>query len=54
MSGRTYIAQGLTVQQVQTLLGHKNSEMTAVYLDDRGLSAGTWKRVELAEPEPAT
>ena len=32
---------------VQTLLGHKHAEMTALYLDDRGLSAGDWKRVDV-------
>lgn len=31
---------------VQTLLGHKHAEMTAIYTDDRGLSAHEWKRVE--------
>lgn len=30
---------------VQSLLGHKHAEMTAVYEDDRGLSALEWKRV---------
>lgn len=48
---RTYIAEGMTPIQVQTLLGHKHSEMTDLYLDDRGLSDGVWKTVEaLAAP----
>lgn len=47
LSARTYIAQGLTILQVQTLLGHKHSEMTDLYLNDRGLTAAEWKRVEL-------
>jgi len=34
----------------QTLLGHKHAEMTDAYRDDRGLSAGQWKRVAV----PAT
>lgn len=49
LSARCYLDQGLTMQQVQTLLGHKHAEMTALYLNDRGLSAAQWKRVELAE-----
>ena len=46
LSARMYRAQGV---DVQTLLGHKNAEMTALYEDDRGLSARQWKR--LAVPE---
>ncbi len=46
LSARTYIAEGMPPATVQTLLGHKHAEMTALYLDDRGLSAGAWKRVE--------
>lgn len=53
LSARTYIAQGLTPDQVQTLLGHKHKEMTELYLDDRGLSADEWKRVQLAQPAEA-
>lgn len=30
---------------MQTLLGHKHAEMTAIYEDDRGLSKNEWKRV---------
>lgn len=26
--------------------GHKHSEMTAIYLDDRGLTEGEWKLVD--------
>jgi integrase len=44
LSARLYHAQGI---DVQTLLGHKHAEMTAVYKDDRGLSAHEWKRVGL-------
>ena len=42
LSARLYNEQG---EDVQTLLGHKNAEMTAVYIDDRGLTSGTWKKV---------
>lgn len=49
LSARLYTEQGI---DVQTLLGHKNAEMTAVYQDDRGLSAHQWKRVSL--PAAAT
>lgn len=45
LSARLYDAQGV---DVQTLLGHKHAEMTEVYKDDRGLSAGLWKRVAVA------
>ena len=44
LSARLYRVQGL---DVQTLLGHKRAEMTALYEDDRGLSATQWKRVAL-------
>ena len=47
LCGRTLIEEGMTPAQVQALLGHKHAEMTAVYLDDRGLSAAAWKRVPL-------
>jgi integrase len=46
LSARTYIAEGMAPATVQTLLGHKHAEMTSLYLDDRGLSAADWKRVE--------
>lgn len=47
LSARLYRAEGI---DVQTLLGHKDPEMTSIYLDDRGLSAGAWRRVS---PTPA-
>lgn len=47
LASRMYRDQGLTMKQVQTLLGHKNEEMTEEYVDDRGLSAKDWKRVDL-------
>ncbi len=42
LAARLYDEQGV---DVQTLLGHKHSEMTAVYKDDRGLSRDEYKRV---------
>lgn len=42
LAARLYRARGT---DVQTLLGHKHAEMTAIYEDDRGLSAKQWKRV---------
>lgn len=50
LSARLYHAQGV---DVQTLLGHKHAEMTAVYRDDRGLSRNEWKRVTQAKPDEA-
>lgn len=49
LAARLYTAQGL--RDVQTLLGHKNSEMTDLYRDDRGLSASEWKTVDLQKEE---
>lgn len=46
LSARTYVREGLPPPTVQTLLGHKNEEMTEVYLDDRGLTAAEYKTVE--------
>lgn len=46
LSARTYIAEGMRPEVVQTLLGHAHAEMTAIYLNDRGLTAGEWKPVE--------
>jgi integrase len=46
LSARTYMSEGMPAQTVQTLLGHKNEEMTEVYLDDRGLTAAEYKTVE--------
>jgi integrase len=45
LSARLVHAQGV---DVQTLLGHKNAEMTDLYRDDRGLSAHEWKRVAVS------
>ncbi|MDO4708236.1 MAG: tyrosine-type recombinase/integrase [Pseudomonadota bacterium] len=42
LSERLYRAQGI---DTQTLLGHKRQSMTDVYNDDRGLSAGQWRRL---------
>lgn len=51
LSCRLYDAQGV---DVQTLLGHKHKEMTAIYLDDRGLSSHIWKRVKMPSPQFST
>ncbi|MGQ3051099.1 MAG: tyrosine-type recombinase/integrase [Roseateles sp.] len=53
LAARTYMHEGMPAETVQTLLGHKAAEMTAIYLDDRGLSAKEWKTVEVAAPEAA-
>lgn len=45
LSARCYVAQGIAPATVQTLLGHKDAEMTDLYLDDRGLTSREWKRV---------
>lgn len=44
LSARMYQKQGL---YMQTLLVHKHAEMTAVYEDDRGLGARTYKKLIL-------
>jgi integrase len=44
LSARLFKAQGV---DTQTLLGHKHAEMTALYEDDRGLSANQFKRLVL-------
>lgn len=44
LSERLYRRQGI---DTMTLLGHKHQRMTDVYNDDRGLSAGQWKTLEL-------
>lgn len=53
LSARTYIAEGMTPTTVQTLLGHKDAEMTALYLNDRGLTAGEWKQVSANDQQLA-
>jgi integrase len=53
LCARTYHAQGYSKKTLQVLLGHKNSEMTDLYIDDRGLSDEEWKRVALFEVPPA-
>lgn len=53
LSARMYVAQGLTRETVQTLLGHKHAEMTDLYTDDRGLSRDQWKRVKVPSATPA-
>lgn len=50
LSARTYMAEGMTDATVQKLLGHAHAEMTAIYLNDRGLTEAEYKLVEL---EPA-
>jgi len=47
LAARTYKEQGV---DTQTLLGHKHAEMTAMYEDDRGLSAGAYKMLALPVP----
>lgn len=44
LSERLYRAQGV---DTMVLLGHKHQAMTDVYNDDRGLSKGQWKTLEL-------
>lgn len=52
LSARLYTVQGC---HVQTLLGHKSADVTAMYQDDRGLSAKDWKRVAVpAVPEKSS
>lgn len=46
LSARTYISEGMAPAVVQTLLGHKHAEMTALYLNDRGLTDAEWKTVD--------
>jgi len=48
LSARTYhYVQGIPKPALQTLLGHKDAEMTDLYMDDRGLTDAAWKRVEV-------
>lgn len=44
LSERLYREQGINTM---VLLGHKHQAMTDVYNDDRGLSAGQWKTLEI-------
>lgn len=44
LSARQYKKQGI---DTQTLLGHKNADMTSLYEDDRGLTAKEYKKVKL-------
>lgn len=44
LSERLYRAQGI---DTRTLLGHRRQSMTDAYNDDRGRSAGEWKRLTL-------
>ena len=44
LSERLYRKQGI---DTMTLLGHKHQQMTDVYNDDRGLTAGNWKTLEI-------
>jgi integrase len=47
LAARLYVQQGLPPVTVQTLLGHKDLEMTQLYTNDRGINAHEWKRVAL-------
>lgn len=47
LSARLYKEQGI---DTQTLLGHKNADMTSLYEDDRGLNAKEFKKVS-AKPK---
>lgn len=51
LSARTYMAEGMAADVVQTLLGHAHAEMTALYLNDRGLTAAEWKTVAPVTPQ---
>jgi len=52
LSARMYVEQGMPPAVVQTLLGHSNQEMTQLYLNERGMGAAKFKRVEV--PDGAT
>lgn len=45
MSARHYLLDGMPRETIQTLMGHKDEEMTNVYLDDRGLTSDQYKIV---------
>lgn len=51
LSARLHHAEG---KDPQVLLGHAHHEMTDLYLNDRGLSSGVWKRVSTIAQEIAT
>lgn len=53
LAARCYVEQGMDPKVVQTLLGHSNLEMTQLYMDDRGLTAREFKRVEVPSPRHA-
>lgn len=44
LSERLYREQGI---DTMILLGHKHQSMTDVYNDDRGLSRGQWKTLQI-------
>lgn len=44
LSERLYRAQGISTKD---LLGHRHQQMTDVYNDDRGLTAGNWTTLEI-------
>jgi integrase len=46
LSARTYVAEGLEKAVVQKLLGHKDEEMTDIYLNERDLAVGRWEHVQ--------
>ena len=50
LSERLYRAQGINTM---ILLGHSSQQMTDMYNDDRGLSSGKWKTLQLPSPIPA-
>lgn len=52
LAARCYVAQGMQPATVQTLLGHKDMDMTDMYLDDRGLTSREWKRVAVSKTQP--
>lgn len=49
LSERLYRAQGINTM---ILLGHSTQQMTDLYNNDRGLTAGKWKTLTLAESTP--
>lgn len=49
LSERLYRAQGV---DTQTLLGHRHQHMTDQYNDDRGLTAASWKVLQVHKMDP--